>query len=69
VAVVWKPLMVALVWRELMWLVLADTGDDAAIWAAAGLRQRGVCPVRVVGEQELAAWTVWRWGMPGCGEW
>src|SRR5262245_29194761 len=42
-----------------MWLVLAETGDDAAVWAAEGLQQRGVRPVRVVGGQELAMGTVW----------
>lgn len=42
-----------------MWLVLADAGDDAAVWAAEGLRQRGVRPLRVVSGQELAAGTVW----------
>jgi hypothetical protein len=42
-----------------MWLVLAETGDDAAVWAAEGLAQRGVRPVRVVSGQELATATVW----------
>jgi hypothetical protein len=42
-----------------MWLMLADTGDDAAVWAAEGLRHRGVRPLRVVSGQELAASTLW----------
>src|SRR5215470_9482157 len=42
-----------------MWLMLAEPGDEAAVWAAEGLQQRGVSPVRVVSGQELVAWTAW----------
>lgn len=42
-----------------MWLVLADTGDDAAAWAAEGLPQRGVHPLRLVSGYELAMSTIW----------
>jgi hypothetical protein len=50
-----------------MWLMLAETGDDAAVWAAEGLQQRGVCPVRVVSGQELVAGTVWDHRLAGGG--
>jgi hypothetical protein len=50
-----------------MWLVLAETGDDAAVWAAEGLAQRGVRPVRVVSGQELATGTVWDHRVEGAG--
>jgi hypothetical protein len=42
-----------------MWLVLADTGDDAAVWAAEGLPQRGMHPLRLVSGYELAMGTIW----------
>ena len=42
-----------------MWLMLAEPGDDAAVWAAEGVQQRGVGPVLVVSGQELVAWTAW----------
>jgi hypothetical protein len=42
-----------------MWLVLADTGDDAAVWAAEGLPQRGVHPLRLVSGYELTTGTTW----------
>jgi hypothetical protein len=50
-----------------MWLVLAETCDDAAVWAAEGLAQRGVQPVRVVSGQELATATVWDHRVQGGG--
>jgi hypothetical protein len=42
-----------------MWLMLADTGDDAAVWAAEGLPQRGMHPLRLVSGYELAMGTIW----------
>jgi hypothetical protein len=51
----------------LMWLMLADAGDDAAVWAAEGVRQRGVRPLRVVSGQELAERTVWDHRLDGGG--
>ena len=50
-----------------MWLVLAETGDDAAAWVAEGLAQRDMRPVRLVSGQELATATVWEHRVHGRG--
>lgn len=42
-----------------MWLVLAEVGDWAATWAAEGLWQRGLRPLRLVTGAELAGGVVW----------
>jgi hypothetical protein len=42
-----------------MWLVLCFPYDAAAHWAAAGLRARGLAPVRIVHAEELAQWCRW----------
>lgn len=42
-----------------MWLVLCFPFDAAAHWAAAGLRARGLAPVRLVHPEELAQWCRW----------
>lgn len=37
-----------------MWLILCETNDHAAHWAAHGLRQRGLVPLEVVTAAQLA---------------
>ncbi|MDN3295826.1 hypothetical protein QWM81_17570 [Streptomyces ficellus] len=38
-----------------MWLVLCDPADDAALWAGAGLRERGLAPLDVIAPRTLVS--------------
>jgi hypothetical protein len=40
-----------------MWVVLCDPADHAALWAYAGLRDRGLTPLRLVSPQALVCST------------
>ena len=49
--------------REFMWLMFAAADDPSALWAAEGLRARGVKPLEWITPQMLAGARRWehRW--------
>ncbi len=50
-----------------MWLVVAEADDEAAAWAAEGLRHRGLRPLRLLTGCELSAGTVWEHRLGAAG--
>ena len=50
-----------------MWLVICDPNDSAALWAYAGLRERGLSPLVLITPHELACST-WSEHRIGCNE-